>query len=821
MITLLKWIYILFLNFEYFNYGSAVFSKSQKYVGNYFINQLSLDQDIRLAENPTDFENSNIYGDFVNTEISQLPTSTDNPLEKNRNILSNLNNVDFEPLLQKLDTDNGYTCLLDDIKTALLWWSFPNGTLRNFHWKFTPVHNYLDLSYRHYSSDEALYNRTRLFCVNNIVVFSAAHNNLTSAPRRTLESVADSLMYLTLTGNKFNSHSSDVQKDGIAWATFPRLPKLIELDISNCRIEHITREVFRNVTSLKNLYMSHNRMLVIISDTFYHVRSLHYLDLSFTNTFDYSAKPSVDSIINLFYGLKIQQSTFKYLPNLIYLDLSHTKVTRNSAVAFNHLSDKLKYLSLCFTAFPMIGPGMFKTLVGLDLSGNAYAAYNILDGAFDGISKTLNVFYFELSNLKNISWIKNFKKLRILGLAGNNINSISLNLFGTLKNLEILDLGSNHVGNWYNQVFANNEKLRVLNLRDNNINIITSEMLKDFALLDYLSMGENNFVCDCLLRDLVDVSQSNNKNCARKVLDDAVGLVYNKLSSLPLDPKAVMNITSIIGTHAFKRLLKMTKNPTITNNFNLKGKLKKFRYILSHPPAIKATQGCSPSFETPSLMGSRLNESTLLKFQLLDYEDEHYWCFNETERLSFVDLNCNKRSLVEDIADQLNNLTFYVLVSVGTVLGVSMLGAIIYVKRWHIYYYYSSLKSAALMSEATKERFQTSSGVSDDMMYDIFISYCQNDRDWVLHELMPNVEENGDISICLHERDFQIGVTILDNIISCMDRSRSLMLIISSNFLLSHWCQFEMHLAQHSYFFDPYKLCGPLFESPSGKRKRC
>lgn len=30
-----------------------------------------------------------------------------------------------------------------------------------------------------------------------------------------------------------------------------------------------------------------------------------------------------------------------------------------------------------------------------------------------------------------------------------------------------------------------------------------------------------------------------------------------------------------------------------------------------------------------------------------------------------------------------------------------------------------------------------------------------------------------------------------------MDRSRSLMLLISSKFLLSHWCQFEMYLAQH------------------------
>jgi len=32
-----------------------------------------------------------------------------------------------------------------------------------------------------------------------------------------------------------------------------------------------------------------------------------------------------------------------------------------------------------------------------------------------------------------------------------------------------------------------------------------------------------------------------------------------------------------------------------------------------------------------------------------------------------------------------------------------------------------------------------------------------------------------------------------------MDRSRCLLLIVSNSFLLSQWCQFEMHLAQHRY----------------------
>lgn len=43
----------------------------------------------------------------------------------------------------------------------------------------------------------------------------------------------------------------------------------------------------------------------------------------------------------------------------------------------------------------------------------------------------------------------------------------------------------------------------------------------------------------------------------------------------------------------------------------------------------------------------------------------------------------------------------------------------------------------------------------------------------------------------------QVGVSILENIIHSMDKSRTLLLVISEAFLLSQWCQFEMHLAQH------------------------
>lgn len=41
-------------------------------------------------------------------------------------------------------------------------------------------------------------------------------------------------------------------------------------------------------------------------------------------------------------------------------------------------------------------------------------------------------------------------------------------------------------------------------------------------------------------------------------------------------------------------------------------------------------------------------------------------------------------------------------------------------------------------------------------VYDVFASYCDEDRQWVLDELLPQIESHPKISACLHERDFQV-----------------------------------------------------------------
>ncbi|KAL7731651.1 hypothetical protein ACLKA6_000947 [Drosophila palustris] len=710
-----------------------------------------------------------------------------------------LGDTDLKSLFVKYDTDDGNTCLLDTIKHDILWWTFPNGTLKVTNARYSSI-RYLDLSYGNISDDLDLLHKTKIarrYSFHGVQTFSAAYNRLNSAPYLTLSSMKASLKYLSLQGNQFAAFNADAEEESIAWASFPKLPHLLELDISNCSIEYMSKRAFRNVTNLRKLFVSNNKIMNLEADTFYYIQGVQYLDLSFTNVLNYNyqfSMPTIEVILNLVYGLKIYQTAFKMLPELIYLDLSHSKITRNSAVAFTHLGNKLKYLSLCYTSFPMMSNGLFKNtaLEGLDLSGNSLVSYNIVDDAFDGIGETLKCLYFEHSNLRNLSWSKPLRNLQVLGLAGNNVNALSGDIFQSLASLKVLDLSSNHIGNWYKSVFRNNSALRVLNLRSNNINMLTTEMLKDFETLEYLSLGDNNFLCNCNLREIVEVAANNNKdaNCSYEVLQHlAAELIFSNGTNWT----QLSNIFSQHIEHNFwksrfiPRLIESYKN---IKDFKHLNKIRKLRFLTKD---FKTTV-CPPSTT------KTLNDTTL-KFQLLDYDAKNYWCFNETEQLQVDQLNCQARIWTGE--KQIHNTIKIVTAVFGSILGASILGFIIYLKRWHIHYYYASLKSAALLSRASKEsldKFHHLNEQDPNLIYDIFISYCQNDRKWVLEELLPNVEKSGDISICLHERDFQIGVTILDNIISCMDRSRSLMLLISSKFLLSHWCQFEMYLAQHRIF---------------------
>uniref|UniRef100_A0A8C3JBP4 Toll-like receptor n=1 Tax=Calidris pygmaea TaxID=425635 RepID=A0A8C3JBP4_9CHAR len=89
------------------------------------------------------------------------------------------------------------------------------------------------------------------------------------------------------------------------------------------------------------------------------------------------------------------------------------------------------------------------------------------------------------------------------------------------------------------------------------------------------------------------------------------------------------------------------------------------------------------------------------------------------------------------------------------------------------------------------------------LQFHAFISYSERDAPWVKNELMPNLERGeGCVQLCQHERNFIPGKSIVENIITCIEKSYRSIFVLSPNFVQSEWCHYELYFAHHKLFSE-------------------
>uniref|UniRef100_A0A8C8RYM4 Toll-like receptor n=1 Tax=Pelusios castaneus TaxID=367368 RepID=A0A8C8RYM4_9SAUR len=89
------------------------------------------------------------------------------------------------------------------------------------------------------------------------------------------------------------------------------------------------------------------------------------------------------------------------------------------------------------------------------------------------------------------------------------------------------------------------------------------------------------------------------------------------------------------------------------------------------------------------------------------------------------------------------------------------------------------------------------------LQFHAFISYSEYDSVWVKNQLIPNLEkEDGSVQICLHERNFIPGKSIVENIINFIEKSHKSIFVLSPNFVQSDWCHYELYFAHHKLFSE-------------------
>ncbi|NXT59566.1 TLR22 protein, partial [Pluvianellus socialis] len=89
-----------------------------------------------------------------------------------------------------------------------------------------------------------------------------------------------------------------------------------------------------------------------------------------------------------------------------------------------------------------------------------------------------------------------------------------------------------------------------------------------------------------------------------------------------------------------------------------------------------------------------------------------------------------------------------------------------------------------------------------DVCYDAFVSYSENDSDWVENIMVRELEQAcPPFRLCLHKRDFVPGKWIVDNIIDSIEKSRKTLFVLSEHFVRSEWCKYELDFS-HFRLFD-------------------
>lgn len=553
------------------------------------------------------------------------------------------------------------------------------------------------------------------------------------------------------------------------------IPNLRELDLRNCNLVNITKDFLDKLHKLEYLYLTNN-CIATLEDHSFDLPSLVHLDLSYNKE-----KVYVGELPN---PLKMTLKVFEKLTRLEFLDMSQTKIDVKSINSLNSLSATVIGISLCYTDLVTNGDNFLSKLTSLkflDVSGNPQL--NFTKTVFSSISNSLEILDARDANIDKLDWTMPLTNLRILNLSDNKIRYTDNNSFSHMLYLRSLNLEKNSLSNWYTRLFSQNQELETLNLRENTLTDLTADMVNDLLSVQYLALGKNRFECSCSFHNFMLALFEATKNAD-------ISQLINKFNLLDVSEESSRTEFDMISRANEKCLSQ----------------------IISSMEALRANSYNRNSKSLLSLSESKRMNDSVFHTVLLDYEESNhdYQCMNVTEKqpqsiLDLIDL-CDDLSLNDNPFLNIDDMVIIALsTSIPLVIIFFLLMALIYWKWWYIRYFCILCKNSAILTfmdddrddgkEAIVKRHSTWS--LDLFAYDVFVSYSDYNRSWVLDEFLPNIEKRQSINVCLHERDFTVGHGILENIISCMDKSRCLLLLISGKFLESQWCKFEMNLAQH------------------------
>ncbi|ELW65894.1 toll-like receptor 13 [Tupaia chinensis] len=249
--------------------------------------------------------------------------------------------------------------------------------------------------------------------------------------------------------------------------SFAQFPNLERLDLGDNNIRTVKRKTFQSLKKLQVLILSKNRLEIIQSSAFFGLTYLHNLDLA------YNSLPGVSVDFSL--GFE----------NLKVLNLGFNKITYETTKTL-HSPPFMK----------------LKSLKQLNLEGQTHGIQVVPTNFFKGLNglEELRLGKNPIVFLDHLQFdpLINLTKLDISGTKdGDRSLYLNTSLFKKLKRLKMLRLENNNLESLTPGMFSGLESLQVFSLRFNNLKIINQSHLENLKSLMYFDLYGNKLQCNC------------------------------------------------------------------------------------------------------------------------------------------------------------------------------------------------------------------------------------------------------------------------------------------------------------------------------------
>ncbi|XP_019621448.1 PREDICTED: toll-like receptor 13 [Branchiostoma belcheri] len=392
-----------------------------------------------------------------------------------------------------------------------------------------------------------------------------------------------------------------------------------------------------------------------------------------------------------------------------------------------------------------------------------------------------------LTNVKGLAEVSNIK------LTGNTLERIPFHAFAmsSLVKLEELKLDSNKISVIDEDAFAGLPSLKVLDLHGNMIQVLNKEILHQLEYLDMLNLSNNAIhtleaQTFSEMKDLhvLDLSQNNLTLTAEMPASLFTG--PENLTSLYLAQNLISSCPEDLG-----RALPYLQHLDLQRN-NISVFTEKFLKGLGSLKEIDLSGNpFSCTCDVEWLFDWLKKNSTVAFVNWKEYE-----CYYPRHSRGVNFEHFNPEVLKCDEGADHTQLGLSLGISLTLAVLVIVLAAVLYYHcRWRVKYGWFVL--------CGKKGEQVEQKVEDEYFkYEAFLSYCSNDRWWVIDELLPKVENcpPPTYKMCLDIRDFEDGPKDQNNIIAAMDESRKTMFVISSSFLRSKRCLWELEMSKNKRY---------------------